>query len=802
MNAGAPSWLFPTALVTYVALSQVFLERTGESAPPISLGQLLLLGATPLVLALVLRWLSRAHESNRLATSLRAVRLAAIGLALVAASFSGADRSVALMAFRSLGLGLAVVGTALSVAEMTAPPGVLRAHPAARSWDAVWLSLILWSAVVVVLGLRWLAPARFPLDAVTLELAPLFASLGSLLTLGAVLFRARLLRGLEIGVRDRLEAALSLALAGIIVGATAGFVKWGRPLEVVSLALAVLTGGITFCVSAPRPVAISRGVRGLAILLLLATPTLLLGVHWVQKGTLSLFSILLLFLLAGVLEGALVRRLSRPLSPAESRWLESLDAATEASLHPEPEQALSATLFALRKAEPTSKARPEMFRVDPPAVLSVDIAGYRHESPAEFPMSLARLAEGEPSATLRRQTLQAAEVRRPELRPALGWFRAHQAESVTVLREGSEPIGLLVLPQGRRTRSLTLEEVERLDTLCRRLSGLLSINSAVRRARLREEEHRGAVAEAQAQVERLRDRLGERQNRDRKEAEERIAWLRRTGHSPGAQITLQALEAPGPERRLQLSVPLGVDPVPWAAHAHLCFFSESRPLVVVDLSEPTSRDFARWSGGDELSPLRRAAEGSLVLLHPDALLPEEQGHLAQSLRELPPALLLTCASRWEGWKVSLRQAVEGPRVQLPTLAERAEDLQGLILDEVSRLGQRLCGSALGIDRAALHSLVERPYPGNEAELRGILHAVVAEHLARPTSADSASAQAPAKAKDAPQAVSQLGEAGQRPAVAARIDFDTVERALGAAGPEQEGEPRRRRRSRLAPRTRR
>lgn len=792
MNAGASSWLIPTALVTYVALSNVFLDRASAGARQFSAGMTLLLMAVPLVLALVLRWLDRAHEGNRLASSLRAARLTAIGLGILGAAWWGADRSIGLMTFRCLGLGLAVMGTALCVAELAAPPGVLRGPPAARSWDAVWLSLVLWSAVVVVLGLRWLAPTRFPLDPVALELAQLFAGLGSLLTLGALLFRARLLRGLEVGVRDRVEAALSLAVAGIIVGATAGFVQWGRPLEVVTLVLAVLTGGVTYCVSAPRPVAISRGVRALALLLLVATPTLLLGVHWVQSGSLSLSLALLFFLLTGVLEGALVRRLSRPLSPAEARWLEALSAATKASLHPEPEQALSATLLCLRKAEPTSKQRPEIFRADPPGVLSVDIAGYRHESPAEYPMGLARLADGEPCSTLRRQTLEAAQVRQPELRPALGWFRAHQAESVSVLREGSEPIGLLVLPQGRRTRSLTLEELERLDALCTRLCGLLAINSVRRRARLREEQQMRAVELAENEVERLRVRLAERQSRDRKEAEERVGCLRRTGHSPAAQITLQALEAPTPEGRLQLSVPLGVDPVPWAAHAHLAHFSEPRPLVVVDLSEPASRDFAQWSAGEELSPLRRAADGSLVLLHPDALLRAEQARLAQYLRERPPALLMSCASRWEKWDSALRDAVEGQRVQLPTLAERAEDLQGLILEEVSRLGQRLCGAGLGIDRAALSELIERPYPGNEAELRGVLHSIVAQHLAPLLDAGRQEAEVPFRP-----------ESAEAPASFERIGLDTVERVLLPADSEsRQDAPRPRRRSRLAPRARR
>jgi DNA-binding NtrC family response regulator len=57
---------------------------------------------------------------------------------------------------------------------------------------------------------------------------------------------------------------------------------------------------------------------------------------------------------------------------------------------------------------------------------------------------------------------------------------------------------------------------------------------------------------------------------------------------------------------------------------------------------------------------------------------------------------------------------------LPTLAERGEDLQALIINELVHLGITHKGDALGIEKAALYRLIQRKYPGNDAELRGIL----------------------------------------------------------------------------------
>jgi DNA-binding NtrC family response regulator len=64
--------------------------------------------------------------------------------------------------------------------------------------------------------------------------------------------------------------------------------------------------------------------------------------------------------------------------------------------------------------------------------------------------------------------------------------------------------------------------------------------------------------------------------------------------------------------------------------------------------------------------------------------------------------------------------VEGRELELPRLADRAEDLRALVLEGLSRFGLGTSGEPLGIEPAALALLTEHEFPGNELELFGLL----------------------------------------------------------------------------------
>src|SRR5690606_33587854 len=164
----------------------------------------------------------------------------------------------------------------------------------------------------------------------------------------------------------------------------------------------------------------------------------------------------------------------------------------------------------------------------------------------------------------------------------------------------------------------------------------------------------------------------------------------------------------------------GVDPIPWAAHVHLFRDTEPRPLVILDCAERSIRTQDPWALESESSPWRRAEGGTLVIVHPGALPEAHQLRLGEALELTPPSLTISCATGTETLVPRLARQLRGPQILLPALAERAEDLQALVIGELAELGLTHRGGALGIEKQALHQIIQRPYPGNDAELKGLL----------------------------------------------------------------------------------
>src|SRR5690606_23025142 len=144
-------------------------------------------------------------------------RYAVIGLGVYIAAVAGPADNAALRAASAIAQGIMTASALLCVARLEPPPGLLQGHPAARSLDALALSVVIWTAIASAALLRTLAPHLYPLDPIALDMGFIFGALGSLLLLCASFLRTRLLRGLELGVGDRAQAALSLALAGTLV---------------------------------------------------------------------------------------------------------------------------------------------------------------------------------------------------------------------------------------------------------------------------------------------------------------------------------------------------------------------------------------------------------------------------------------------------------------------------------------------------------------------------------------------------------------------------------------------------------
>ena len=434
--------------------------------------------------------------------------------------------------------------------------------------------------------------------------------------------------------------------------------------------------------------------------------------------------------------GLIARGVAKPLGPEQSRWLDAIESASRGALQPEPDSALQAALEALGKAATTPGQRPAIFRNSPPEMLSVDIAGYLHVEPAEAPERLYELARQEPERTLRAEALQALAVRRPEVRPLIAWFDDRKAFSATLVVDDDGPIGFILLPAGTRTAAMTLEEARAVRVLADRITALLAVSSALARSRDRELKAVARADRVDDECKRLEHIIFAESGRHVELAERLARTVRTTAYSPAAQQTLQRLERLGKQGApISLLAPPGVEAIAWAAYAHLQSPRSGGPFVVVDGTNPGEQSSEVWLDS-ERSPLVLADGGTLAIQDVAVLPLDIQDLIAQSFSRRASSPLVSSVAK-PGLFVTLRVPLErllsesrlsrdlsrwlgASEVPLPTLAERAEDLQALALETLSRVGLSLRGEPLGLEPAALRLLSEHDWPGNELEFRARL----------------------------------------------------------------------------------
>ena len=207
------------------------------------------------------------------------------------------------------------------------------------------------------------------------------------------------------------------------------------------------------------------------------------------------------------------------------------------------------------------------------------------------------------------------------------------------------------------------------------------------------------------------------------------------------EATLRRVRAGAP---LAVVAPSGVDPIPFIARAHAEGPRGSGPLVLVDGTQSREHDPARWTD-PKTSPLAFSDGGLLVLLDGAALPLDVQRLVARVLAErrapwerpepLDVALAFTAVAVPEQLverglldatlAARLGDAAADPIV-LPRLADRPEDIRALLTDRLAREGLRVLGRPAGLDDAAFARLVERTFPGEDAELLYLVQRLVAK----------------------------------------------------------------------------
>lgn len=701
--------------------------------------------AIGLVIALV-GSLSRAGET---ATQARARLWTSGALALTVASAALTERWAWVAFAREIALLGSSLAAVRALAAIDGDPGLApRATEAVatRGIGPAWLQrfavgavVLAWGSAALVDALAWTGIAPGAADAAAVTAAA--GGAAGLFAIGATSLFLAGARRLELGAPPRALACAAASAVGLIVAIALAITTGIHADAAAALGAALAAPVIVELAQARDALKLSRRGRRALTLAIFGGPVATLAAVAAEGRMPGVGLIAMLVALATMTIGALSDRLEEPLLPAKGVLLDALADATRAAHDREARAAMAKALVRLREAAGHTAPSPELWILHPTRIYTVDSAGYLQERPGELPPKLLDVAQGEPGGTVRVDVLNALEVRRADLRPLLRWLEDRGALFATLVAEGDEPDGVVLVPAGTRTDPLTIEEVHAAKLFA---DAFVAVCQA-RSARERHLERERALAD---QVEKLDDELAALRHASSLNgarnmlASTRLARPATVGiYSAAARFAYDALE-----RRIQNDAPAvvkaraGIDPVPYIARAHLSGPRREGPLVIVDGTSSREHDLERWRD-ERTSPIALADRGLLVLVDGAALPRDIQVLVARALSERRPpweravpldvqaALTATAAPATlleEGLLApELHARFEDAKpIELSGLHERAEDLFSIVADRLAREGLRVRGKPMGIDAAAFARLVEYPFEGEDHELAAIVTRLV------------------------------------------------------------------------------
>ncbi len=700
---------------------------------PRSVPALVILLLSPALIHLVWRKTSegdRQSVSPDTSTSL-ATRAAFSGAILWLAARAGPAGHSSFDAAANLGTATCTLGALVALARIPAPGGLLIPAKITRSLDAAVFAGFLWSVATTLPIIRaTVQDSVLRVDPIIVDYATIAASFSSILLIVAVVVRLRFTRRYELGVADRCNGALLTAAASLLFAVPAALLDIGAPdrsVPAVLIAMALIQCWIATTRDATR---IVRWLRGSIATLALGAPVTLLAFILLRNNLAYAGWIISLVTAWSIAVGIMARTAAKPLEPEQSRWLTAIERASMAALQPEPSDALRAALGELSRLSPSSKSRSELWNLDPSEVKYVDVAGQLHERSATLPESLTDLAATEPEHTLRLEVLRAVQVRRADVRPLVSWFENQGAFCATLMQSETGPLGVLCLPSGGRRSALALEEAQALKRLGVRIGSLLAVSAAQARSHQRELQATSRCVEAEDSLRKLKQEVMLELEGHRQMPIALARAIRSSCYAPSARISLEQVERFASSSLNQaLVLAFGGDDRGWAAVAHTASPRMNGPLVIVD--PVNAADYPKpWLM--KASQSRLLAGGNVVLIDPLVLDFEAQQAVATWLTitaaepETNVGCILIVRSSLNDLVTSRRmhealaRRFIGVETEIPTLAERGDDLRALVLDKVARLGMSLYGEPRAVDPAVLAELLNYAWPGNELELDTIL----------------------------------------------------------------------------------
>ncbi|MBX3186358.1 MAG: hypothetical protein KF819_05050 [Labilithrix sp.] len=564
----------------------------------------------------------------------------------------------------------------------------------------------------------------------------------SLFGVGAAALFLSGVRRLELGAPPRAIACAAAAGVGLLVAIAVALTTSARADAAAAIGAALAFPAVVRLAQTKDGLELATRGRRAMTLALFGGPVAMLAAVAAEGHTAGGGLVALFVALATLAIGSVAAKLEEPLLPMKGRLLDSLAEATRAAHDREARAAIANALAHLRDAAGQGAPSPELWMLHPTRICTIDAAGYLNERPAELPAAILDVAAGEPEGTVRLDVLQALEVRRPDLRPLQRWLEDRGALFATLVAEGEEPDGLVIVPAGARVEPLTIDEVRAAKRFADAFVAVCQARSARERHLERERELRDRIDALDDELERAAHATSLDGSRNVL-ASARLARPATVGiYAAASRMAYEALE-----RSVARGAPVaivaraGVDPVPYVARAHLGGPRREAPLVIVDGTSSREHDVERWKH-EHTSPIALADRGLLVLVDGAALPRDVQVLIARALSERRPpweratpldvAVALTATADPDALAEQGRltpelhaRFEEARPIELPGLRDRAEDLFSIVADRLAREGLRVSGKPIGIDQAAFAHLVEHPFESEDAELASIVSRLAA-----------------------------------------------------------------------------
>lgn len=655
-------------------------------------------------------------------------------------------------------LGALVLDLALGLPDRLGSIRFTRAARAATYTVAGASALV---SVLAHLPAHWLFGPGLLLPASFADASACFAALCVVYALGVRLARPRLgstpdaLAGNAWGVLALGPAAALVALLGLgVPPAAAAFMP-----PFAAVAAVVLYGGHQLMVDPRTRFTASRvsrdSVAALCTVFVVASAVALFS-HALPDAPLplalwtsaSLFLSVALFFSMRVL-------VRRALAPFGGRMLDAL-----ASAEPElagvqtTEELARVVLRALRRASGSTHATPILYGFDPTFEARLDAAGAVHVRPRPPHEQLLLQLREHPGEILVRAALEARIVRSPRQRPLLEALQEYDVLCVVPLMADGELEGVFLVPRGKRSAALTLEELSALRRHARWLSGLFGLFATRGRAEARAHaatiEHRKTRAQLELrelEAERARAALAllHAGKTRRSETPALIAYSPAMRALLAHLRSLAKLDAP-----VLLRAEAGTPLEPLARFVQVEAERPPEPFIVVDCSALRADQCeaaifgSAEPGAEESGALRAADRGTLVLLDMPALTRAAQRRLGAALASgiarpnggedayrlharviasaratLPPLLE---QGRLEAELAAPFEAFTCP---VPPLRDCPEDFESHVLLAIDRACRRLGREPLGIEADALSRLRQQPWRENIQELESAIDRAVA-----------------------------------------------------------------------------